>query len=369
MEKVDIIIIGAGVVGLAVAESLSSLGKSVIVIEKHLTFGQETSSRNSEVIHSGIYYKNNSYKARLCVEGKNLLYDFCKEHNIPHKKIGKLIVAINHQEVQDLDLLMENGKRNGLDDLEFLTKNQVEKIEPQVSAIAAIDSPSTGILDVHQFMKKLESLAKSSGAIFAYSSEVTNVKRVNNSYEVTITESDDKELIIKSNIVINSAGLFADKIAEMVGIDIEESGYKIYYNKGEYFRVSNEKASFTERMIYPTPRKYSLGVHTVKDLQGQLKLGPNAFYVDELTYDVNPGHKLDFYEYVKGFLPFIEIEDLSADTSGIRAKIQAPQEESKDFIITDEKDKGLPGFINLIGIESPGLTASLSLAKYIKGML
>lgn len=369
MNKPDIIIIGAGVVGLAIAQELSSIGKSVIVIEKHTTFGQEASSRNSEVIHSGIYYQKDSYKARLCVEGKNLLYDFCKRHNIPHTRIGKLIVATTPQEVQELDTLIENGRKNGLDDLKFLNRDKIKEIEPQVAAIAGIESPSTGILDAHEFMKKLESLSKSNGVLFAYNSEVADIKKTDNTYEVTISESDNKKLTIESNIVINSAGLFADKIAKMVGIDIEQSEYKIYYNKGEYFRVSNTKASLTKRMIYPTPRKYSLGIHTVKDLQGQLKLGPSAFYVDDLTYDVDPDHRLDFFKYVKDFLPFIDLEDLSPDTSGIRAKIQGPQQPKKDFIIKNEKDKDLPGFINLIGIESPGLTASLAIAKHVGTMV
>jgi len=369
MEKADIVIIGAGVLGLAIAEKLTDKKKNIIVIERHDTFGQEASSRNSEIIHSGIYYPKESLRTRLCVEGRQLLYEFCKDHNIPHKKIGKLIVATNHEEVQELDLLMSRGHENGVDDLVYLNQDEIEAIEPNVEALGAIDSPSTGIVDSHQFMKTLEILAKEKGVTFAYGCEVKEIKKGDEGFTIKVKDVDNEDLSISCNILINCAGIHSDEIAEMAGIDIIEHGYKIHYNKGEYFRVSPEKAKLAKRLIYPTPRKYSLGIHTVIDLQGQMKLGPGAYYVDEVNYDVDESNVCEFYEYVKDFLPFIEKEDLVPDTAGIRAKIQAEGEAAKDFIISDESDKGLPGLINLIGIETPGLTASLSIAKYVEGMI
>jgi len=369
MEKTDIVIIGAGVVGLAIANELADTEKSIIVIEKHETFGQEASSRNSEIIHAGIYYPKESLRTKLCVEGKALLYEFCKKHNIPHKKLGKLIVATNHEEVQELDMLMNRGHDNGVDDLVYMNQDEIEAIEPNVEGLGAIESPSTGIVDSHQLMKVLENLAKEKGVIFAYGCEAAGISKNNNGFDIKVIDADGEGLNISSACLINSAGLYSDRIAQMAGIDINEHGYKLHYNKGEYFRVSAEKAKLARKLIYPTPRKYSLGIHTVMDLQGQMKLGPSTFYVDEINYDVDSDNRYVFYEYVKDFLPFIEKEDLLPDVAGIRAKLQAEGEASKDFIISDEKDKGLAGLINLIGIETPGLTSSLSIAKYVAGMI
>ncbi|NQT94949.1 MAG: NAD(P)/FAD-dependent oxidoreductase [Candidatus Omnitrophica bacterium] len=369
MEKTDIIIVGAGVVGLSIATALSSKDRNIIVVEKEKSFGQGSSSRNSEIVHSGIYYPTNSLKAKLCVEGKNLLYEFCKKHNIPHKKIGKLIVATTDEEIQELDMLLTRGHANGVDDLVFLNKDEIKDIEPNIAGLGAIESPSTGIVDSHQLMKTLESLAKDKGAVFAYSCEVTGIEKKSKGYEVTVRDADGETLKILSQRVINSAGLYSDKIAQMVGIDIEKCAYRLYYNKGEYFRVSNTKANLTNRLIYPTPRKYSLGIHTVMDLHGEMKLGPNAFYVDEIDYNVDKAHMSEFYKYVKDFLPFIAGDDLTPDMAGVRAKVQAEGEEAKDFVISEESKKGFSGLINLIGIESPGLTASLAIAKYVENMV
>lgn len=369
MEKADVIVIGAGVIGLAVAAHLAEKGKDVITIEKYPTFGQETSSRNSEVIHSGIYYPKNSLKAKLCVEGKNLLYEFCDKYAVPYIVLGKLIVAQNAEEAKELERLFQQGHINGVTDLILHNKDGVRIIQPNIRATAAIESPSTGIIDTHRFMKTLELQGKDNGVIFAYNCEVVGIERGREGYDVIIRDADGERIKLASEIVVNSAGLYSDRIAHMSGIDIRECGYKIHYCKGEYFRVGGGKAKLIDKLIYPTPNEESLGIHTVSDMQGELKLGASSFYVDEVNYDVEPSHGLEFYESVKGFLPFIELEDLSPDMSGIRPKIQAEGEAVKDFIISNEADIGFPNFINLIGIESPGLTASLAIAKYIESMV
>ncbi len=369
MEKPDIIIIGAGIVGLAIATALSQKGRSIILIEKENSFGQDASSRNSEIIHSGIYYKRNSLKAKLCVEGRELLYQFCREQNIPHRQCGKLIVATDDKETLELEKLFANGKLNGLKELSMLGPEEIKKIEPAIAAIAAIYSPLTGIVDTHQLMKRLQNIAKNRGVIFAYGCEVIGIKRDNDLYSIKIADSDGEELKLLTKTLINSAGLYSDKIAQMVGIDIVKSNYRLHYSKGEYFRVSNIKPGTLNHLIYPTPKETSLGIHTVMDLGGGLKLGPNAYYTDKIDYEIDSSKKELFYKSAKRFLPFLELEDLSPDMAGLRAKLQAPGEKERDFVISHEDKKGLPGLINLIGIESPGLTASLAIAKHVESMV
>jgi len=369
MEKQDVIIVGGGVVGLAIARELSSTGKDVLLIERYPTFGQETSSRNSEVIHAGIYYEKDSLKAKLCVKGKELLYEFCRKYDVPHKHLGKLIVAINDTETKELKELFKRGKDNGVDDLSLLSKNEVKEKEPNIKAEAALYSPSTGIVDTHKLMKCLESQAKKNGVTLAYSCELISISNKIQPYEIELKDADGEKMSISAPVFINSGGLNSDKIASMVGIDIDKSGYNLYYSKGEYFRVKGSKAGLVKHMIYPTPKEASLGIHTVTDMEGQLKLGPNALYVEKIDYDVDELHIDEFYESTRNFLPFIEKDDLSPDTSGIRAKLQAPGAHKRDFVISEESNKGFPGFINLIGIESPGLTASLAIARYVKDLV
>jgi len=369
MKKADIVIIGAGIVGLAIATAVSKKGRTVIVVEKENSFGQGASSRNSEIIHSGIYYRQGSLKADLCIKGKNLIYSFCREQNIPFRKTGKLIVATDDSESEEIDGLFENGKANGVGDLRLLDKKEIKKIEPEVSGDSAIYSPSTGIVDTHQLMKRLQYLAENKGAVFAYGCEVRAIDKKPGLYNILVRDTDGEDLTLTTPIAINSAGIYSDTIASMAGIDIDKSGYRIHYSKGEYFKVTNKKAKLLNSLIYPAPKSTSLGIHTVIDLQGEVKLGPSARYADSIDYNVDPTHRDEFYESTKTFLPFLNKEDLAPDTAGIRAKIQREGEPEKDFVIKEESDKGLPGMINLIGIESPGFTSSLAIAKYVENML
>ncbi|MDQ7092220.1 NAD(P)/FAD-dependent oxidoreductase [Desulfosporosinus sp. PR] len=373
MEEVEILIIGAGVIGLAIAAELAkqSEDRSLFLLERHDKFGQETSSRNSEVIHAGIYYPAGSLKANLCVEGNRRLYEFCRQWNIPHERIGKLIIARNEEEIPVLDSLLAQGRSNGVTDLELLTQNQVTALEPNIKAVAALFSPSTGIIDSHQLMLRLEWLALEQGAVIAYRHEVVGVDFQNPGYKVTYRNPAGQLEAIHCRWLINCAGLNSDHIASLLGIDLDDSGYRLYPCKGEYFSVANSKSALVSRLIYPPPLKElkGLGIHATKSLDGRLRFGPNAIYSERLDYDVNADHAQEFYNAVSTYMPFLKITDFSPDMAGIRPKVQAPGGPFRDFIVCHETERGFAGLINLIGIESPGLTSSLSLAEMVKGLI
>ncbi len=372
MEKTDILIIGAGVIGLAVAKELSFNRKDIVIVEKNKSFGQETSSRNSEVIHGGMYYPSGTLKAELCINGRHLLYQLCNEKKIPHKKIGKLIIATDKDELSALEAILAQGKSNAVNGLRLITEAQIKKLEPKVSGIAALYSPETGIIDSHALMDYLLTAAKDNGVTVSYNAEVIAIKKNNDGYRITI--KNNSEIVeIKALLVINCAGLDADIIAGMVGIDILKEKYNLHYCKGQYFRVSLEKSKLINRLVYPVPLPKSggLGIHATPDLAGSLRLGPDDNYLDNKIkdYSVDEKKKNDFFSSIVKFLPFLEEDDLSPDLSGIRPKLQPRGGEFRDFIIREETDKGLSGFINLVGIESPGLTASPAIARVVKDMV
>lgn len=373
MEKIDVLIIGAGVVGLAVAAELSKHfnDMSLVLLERHSNFGQETSSRNSEVIHSGIYYPTGSLKAKLCVEGNQRLYQFCQEWEIPHQRLGKLIIARNEHEISSLASILDQGRMNGVKDLELLDKDQVTELEPNVQAVAAILSPSTGIIDSHQLMLRLEWSALEQGAIIAYNHEVIGVDSKGNGYHVTYLNPAGQLEAIHCRWLINCAGLNSDQIVSFLGVNIDDIGYRIYPCKGEYFGVSNAKSALVSRLIYPPPLKElkGLGIHATKTLDGRLRFGPNAIYIEKLDYDVNEEHAEEFFNAAKTYMPFLKYTDFFPDMAGIRPKIQAPGDPFCDFIVCHEVERGYQGLINLIGIESPGLTSSLALAEMVRGLI
>jgi len=367
----EITIIGAGVVGLAIAEKVSEKQENVFLIEKHMTFGQETSSRNSEVIHAGIYYTRDSLKARLCVEGKWLLYDYCKKYNVPYNNCGKLIVATSKEEISVIEGIRQTAINNGVDDLAVLEMEQIAEMEPNIFALRALFSPSTGIVDSHSLMKQYETNSINNGCQVVYGSEVTGIRQIKNGYEITLFDADKKNYNFTSRIVINSAGLTSDKISEMVGI--EDESLKILFCKGEYFRLSPPKNRLIERLVYPVPHQNmeGIGIHVTIDMAGGVKLGPDVKYLDSNVYDykLTASKQNAFYTSARKFLPFLEFDDLVPEMAGIRPKIQKPGEPLSDFYIMEETKRGYPGFINLIGMESPGLTSSLSIAKYVDGLV
>ncbi|MFC1480366.1 NAD(P)/FAD-dependent oxidoreductase [Candidatus Omnitrophota bacterium] len=368
MDRIDVAIIGGGVIGLAVAAAIAAPDRDIFIIEKNVSFGQEASSRNSEVIHSGIYYPGYSLKTRTCIEGNRLLYEICRENGIPHNRIGKLIVASSPSEVGPLEDLFRQGCENGLEGISMLSAEETKKLEPSVEAIQSIYLPMTGIIDSHSLMEHFLSGAKAGGTDIIYDSEVQGIELANDGYRITARDSSGELNTFLAGVVINCAGLGSDSIAGMVGIKNDD--YTLSYCKGDYFRVGNRKNLFVKRLIYPVagPDDTSLGIHATPDLTGGLRLGPDAEYLAtrDIDYSVDPGKKDIFHDSVKTFLPFIEKEDLSVDTSGIRPKLQGPGEAFRDFVIEHEESAGFSGFINLIGIESPGLTASPAIARMVK---
>ncbi|MBD3346353.1 MAG: FAD-dependent oxidoreductase [Chitinivibrionales bacterium] len=369
MEQVDITIIGAGVVGLAIARRLARSERDIVVVERHDGFGRETSSRNSEVIHAGLYYPSGSLKAQMCVAGNRLLYEYCEKRNIPFKKTGKLVVAGSTEEVDRVGAVYNQGLLNGVEGLCMLEGAEISRLEPHVAAQGGVLSKETGIVDTHALMKSLEREAGDKGAVVAYNCSVAGVSREKDGYSLDIKDVDGEHFAFRSRMVVNAAGVHADRIASMAGLDIDSCGYRIHPCKGEYFSVSNRHKGKLTHLVYPAPTQISLGLHAVLTLDGAIKMGPNAFYVDSLEYDVDPGHKEDFIRSAARFLPFISPDDLSPDMAGIRPKLQKPQEPSRDFIIAEESARALPGFVNLAGIESPGLTSALAIADYVENLL
>ena len=366
--EVDIIIVGAGVVGLAIAAGVSRTNKNVFVFEKNRTFGLETSSRNSEVIHAGMYYPDDSLKAKFCVIGNHLLYEFCDKYNINYKRLGKLIVAADDAETKELERLHNQGLKNGVSDLRMLNRDEIKILEPNVEAFAGLLSPSTGVLDSHDLMQTFCGCAKENDVVFVFGAEVINIHRNAGGYEVGIQDSD-RTYSVSGRVVINAAGLFSDRVAQLAGIDVEKAGYKLHYCKGEYFSLNPKIRRLVNRLVYPVPEQAALGVHITLSLDGSMRLGPNVKFTDNIEYSVDESDKAEFYQAVHRYLPSIKFDDLAPDFAGVRPKLQAKGKGFRDFVIRNEADKGLPGFINLIGIESPGLTASLSIAKYVAAMV
>lgn len=373
MERIEVAVIGAGVVGLAIASEVAKNGREVFVFEKNDAFGKETSSRNSEVIHAGLYYEKGSLKARLCAEGRELIYQI-SPGLVFHRKLGKLIVAVDESEVPILEKIMETAAENGVGDLRILEQKEVQKLEPNVRAVAAIYSPSTGIVNSHELMKYFVSkLSDTSGGMepIVYNTEVVGIKKLADGYRVVTRDSQGNEDFFIAKVVINSAGLNCDRIAEMAGVDIDSTGYTLHFCKGEYFKVSSRHRDKIEHLVYPVPEEGGLGIHATLDSAGEMKLGPNSIYMYEnvVDYGVDESHKQQFCDSAKRFLPFLEPDDLYPDQAGIRPRLFGPGESERDFVIQEESARGLPGFINLIGIESPGLTASPAIGKYVSEMV
>ncbi|MBN1397557.1 MAG: NAD(P)/FAD-dependent oxidoreductase [Bacteroidetes bacterium] len=369
MADFEIAVIGAGVVGLAVAARLSEKHPRIVVLEKNEKYGMETSSRNSEVIHAGIYYEPGSLKARLCVEGRNELYALCKKHDITYRPLTKLITATNQTELTKLENIRQNAGKNGVE-LQLLDKSSTLKKEPNIRTEGSLFSPSTGVISVHDLMDFFFHSVQSNRGIVQHRCQVADVRYVNGEYEIALDEGGTQS-VVSAAIVINAAGLGSDLIAQKIGIDIDKENLRLSYVKGSYFAVTSSKANLVSRLVYPVPVNEGLGVHALMDWGGRLKFGPDVEYLDDrsLDYSVREEKRHAFAESIRRILPQIEDEDISPDMSGIRPKLQKKGQPARDFIIAHEKDRGLPGFVNLIGIESPGLTASPAIAKYVERIL
>jgi len=373
MDTFDTIIIGAGVVGLAIAREIAAHNslQTIVVLERNARCGQETSSRNSEVIHAGMYYPTGSLKARLCVEGNPLLYEYCRTHGIAHEQTGKLIVARDDAEAATLETILAQGRENRVPGLSLLDAADVRRMEPDVSACSALFSKTTGVVDAHALMASLEAEAVQRGVVFAYGHCVETIESQPDGYLIGYCTERDHAGHCCARRIINCAGLGCEQVAACMGIDTRAAGYTLHYCKGEYFRLAPGQARRIRHLIYPPPfhDMRGLGIHVVRRLDGSVSLGPSAEYVDHIDYTVDPGNAQAFFESARPYLPFITRQDLQPDMAGIRPKLQAPGTPLRDFVIAHESGRALPGVINLMGIESPGLTACLSIARCVADML
>ena len=364
MDKVDCIVIGAGVVGLAVARALALAGRDVMVLELANAIGTGTSSRNSEVIHAGIYYAAGSLKARLCVQGKGMLYDYCAERGIGHRRCGKLIVATSPPQVAQLQSIIVKAAANGVHDLMLLSRERAQALEPQLDCFAAIHSPSTGIVDSHALMLSLQGDIENAGGCVVLNTAVDQLILAQEAIEVVA--NDGTRLL--ASTVINAAGLNAPRLASRTrGLDSKHAP-STFWAKGNYFTLAG-KSPFN-RLIYPVPEAAGLGVHLTIDLGGQAKFGPDVQWVDspdDLTVDPTRGEA--FYAEVRKYWPALKDGALHASYAGIRPKLQGPGEFAGDFVIQDEATHGIPGLVNLFGIESPGLTSSLAIGQFVRQMI
>ena len=363
-ERVDCVVIGAGVVGLAVTRALALAGRDVINVEKADTIGSETSSRHSEVIHAGIYYPQESLKAKFCVAGKHALYEFSDSHGVPYDPCGKIIVATDEEQLPELERLKANAAANGVRDLTWMRPQDVTEMEPAVHCVGALWSPSTGILDSHAYMLALQGDAEGAGAMIAFQTPVVGGEVLNSG--IRIDCGGDAPLSVVAELVVNCGGLWAQSIARTIRGIPDASIPPTYYCKGNYYTLSG-RPPFT-RPIYPVPEKAGLGVHVTVDLGGQVRFGPDVEWVDRIDYDVDPARADKFYAAVRKYYPDLADGAIQPGYSGIRPKIQAPGEPAKDFVIQGPEDHGIDGLINLYGIESPGLTSSLAIADFVVNM-
>lgn len=362
MEQVDITVIGAGVVGLAVSAKLAASDRTLVLLEANPRHGQETSSRNSEVIHAGMYYPTGSLKAKFCVRGKDLIYEYGAKHDIKCRRTGKIIVAHSAAEEKTIRHLYELGTANGLGDLRLISAQETARLEPAIKGGPALLSPSTGIFSADLFMDALLAQAQDGGAMLLTQSPCTALERAAGGYKVTAMNQEP----FLSRVVINCAGLNADNVAAMMGIDIDAAGYRQQFVKGEYFRLKSPRA--ISMLVYPPPGEVSLGIHLTPDTAGGVRVGPSAFVFDRKDYSIDESHKPEFAAGASLFLNGVTEKDLTADTAGLRPKLKSASGHSGDFIIRREDDRGLPGIINLVGIDSPGLTSSLAIAEHVSGL-
>lgn len=355
------IVIGAGVVGLAVARELARSGREVLVLERHTGIGQETSSRNSEVIHAGIYYPQHSLKAELCVRGKHLLYEFCDAYNVEYQRVGKLIVATSTAQLTALSAIYAKGAANGVHDLRFVERAELRDWEPELAAERAIFSPSTGIINSHELMVALLGDMQAHGGLISLQTAVHSVLAREGGFTVVI--DDAERTAIQCRELINCAGLSAQQVSARVDGLNPSTIPQQYLSRGCYFTLAG-RTPF-RHLIYPIPNNEGLGVHLTLDLQGRARFGPDTQWVDSIDYSVDPKRADDFYDAIRGYYPALGEGQLEPAYAGIRPKITGPGETAGDFDIQGAERHGLSGFVALYGIESPGLTSSLAIAERV----
>ncbi|NKB57008.1 MAG: FAD-dependent oxidoreductase [Alphaproteobacteria bacterium] len=364
-ESVDCVVIGAGVVGLAVARALAQSGREVIVLEGADMIGSETSSRNSEVIHAGIYYPVGSLKAEFCIDGKNALYEYCSEHGVPHRRCGKIIVATDEDQVPAMHEIKERAAKCGVTDLEFLTAEDAKAMEPELFCHAALMSPSTGIIDTHTLMLEFLGDTEAAGGMIAYLSPVESGAVADEGIVLNVGGETPMRLLCRT--VINSAGIHAPHIAGLIEGMPADKVPTTYLTKGNYYSLTG-KTPFS-RLVYPAPTTQFLGVHITIDIGGQARFGPDVEHIDTIDYDVDPRRSDGFYEAVRRYWPGLKDGALQPAYSGIRPRITPPGAPLCDFVLQGPGEHGVHGLVNLLGIESPGLTSSMAIADRVVEML
>lgn len=361
-ESTECVVIGAGVIGLAIAREMAAAGLETIVLEKEHHIGTSTSSRNSEVVHAGIYYQPGSLKAQTCVSGKAMLYDYCRARGVGYSNCGKLIVATAKDEIAALQQILAQAAANGVDDLVMLDRAQALQLEPELNCEAAILSPSTGIIDTHELMLSLQGDLENSGGAVAVESAVNAGAVTGDGVLLRVGGDDEFELLAQR--VINCAGLDASEVARRIDGMPAERVPGIYLAKGSYFSCSR-RAPF-RHLIYPVPHEYALGVHLTLDLGGRARFGPDLEWVESIDYDVDPLRAESFYRAIRRYWPGLPDGSLAPDYAGIRPKLQGPNEAARDFWIQGPDEHGVPGLVNLYGMDSPGLTACLAIGAYVR---
>ena len=365
MDSVECAVIGAGVVGLATARALALAGHEVVILEAEDAIGTHTSSRNSEVIHAGIYYPKDSLKARACVAGRQRLYEYCATHGVPHRRCGKLIVATNDAQVSELKGIQNKARENGVDDVVEIPATQAMRMEPALYCVAALHSPSTGIIDSHALMLAYLGDAEAAGSMLALKSPLERVAILQGGFELQVGGSEGTR--IKAQLLVNSAGLRAPSVARLIeGFPPEKIPPELYA-KGNYYSLTGPPPF--SRLIYPVPEPGGLGVHVTLDLAGQARFGPDVEWVNNINYEVDPRRAERFYAAIRRYWPTLPNDALSPGYAGIRPKISGPHETAADFSIQGPAEHGVAGLVNLFGIESPGLTASLALADDVVRLL
>jgi L-2-hydroxyglutarate oxidase LhgO len=364
-EKTDTVVIGAGVIGLATARALALQGRDVIVLEANSGVGMETSSRSSEVIHAGLYYQPDSLKASTCMRGKELLYRYCEDRGVPHRRIGKLIVATGEAQIAKLLDISENASASGVHDLELIDPHRLALMDPAVRAEAALWSPSTGIIDSHALMLALQADLEATGGTVVLNSSVTGGQVTVDGCELQI--EDGEETTLSARLVVNAAGLHATRVAESIDGVPGQAIPKYYFIRGHYFTCPGPAA--IRHLVYPVPDPIGLGIHATLDMAGQLRFGPDAEHCEGIDYGFDESKKRPFAESVRQWFPSLDEDRLQPGYVGIRPKLSGPDQGDVDFLISGPRDHGVPGLVNLFGIESPGLTACLALAEEVLSQL
>ncbi len=362
MDKVECVVIGAGVVGLAVARALALAGREVVILEAEDAIGTHTSSRNSEVIHAGIYYPKESLKARACVAGRLRLYEYCASHGVPHRRCGKLIVATSDAQKEELLSIKAKAHANGVTDVAEIPAAEAMRLEPALHCVAALHSPSTGIIDSHALMLAYLGDAEAAGAMLALKSSLKKAVFTGKDFELRVGETK-----IRTAILVNSAGLRAPSVARLIEGMPANRVPPEFYAKGNYYSLAG-RPPFS-RLVYPVPEPGGLGVHVTLDLAGQARFGPDVEWVDGINYEVDPRRSERFYAAIRRYWPALPDGALAPGYAGIRPKISGPKEPAADFVIQGPAEHGVAGLVNLFGIESPGLTASLALADDVAKQL